>query len=44
MILDSDLELAVELDNPVEFRDPGKGVLQRIAKVDPHSTPPTKDG
>jgi hypothetical protein len=44
MILDSDSELAVELVEPVESEAPGKGVLQRTAKVEPRSSPPTEDG
>jgi hypothetical protein len=44
MISDSDSVLAVKLDDPVEFEDRGKGVLQRAAKVEPRSTPPSEDG
>jgi hypothetical protein len=43
MISDLDSVLAVELDNPVEFEAPGKGVLQRAAKAEPHSSPPVED-
>jgi hypothetical protein len=44
MMLDSDLALVMELEDPVEFGDLGKGVLQCAAKDEPCSTPPTKDG
>jgi hypothetical protein len=40
---DSDSVLAVELDDPVEFIDRGKGVLQCAANVEPCSNPPTGD-
>jgi hypothetical protein len=43
MISDSDLVLAVELDDPVEFKVPRKGVLQHAAKVEPCSSPPAED-
>jgi hypothetical protein len=43
-MLDLELVLAVELDNPVESEDRAKGVLQRAANVEPRSTPPTEDG
>jgi hypothetical protein len=44
MMSDSDSVLAVELDDPVEFKAPGKGVLQCTAKVEPRSSPPVEDG
>jgi hypothetical protein len=43
MISDLDSVLEVGLDDPVEFGDRGKGVLQRAAKVEPRSTPPSED-
>jgi hypothetical protein len=44
MMSDLDSVLAVKLDDPVESEDQGKGVLQRAANVEPHSTPPSEDG
>jgi hypothetical protein len=43
MTLDSDSVLAVVLDDPVESGDRVKGVLQRAAKTEPRSSPPTED-
>jgi hypothetical protein len=44
MMSDSDLVLAVVLDDPVESEDRVKGVLQRTAKEEPRSSPPAEDG
>jgi hypothetical protein len=44
MTSDLDSVLAVVLDDPVESGDRAKGVLQRIVKVEPRSSPPAEDG
>jgi hypothetical protein len=44
MTSDSDLVSVAVLDDPVESGDQAKGVLQRAAKTEPRSSPPTEDG